>query len=60
MQATWSDSNFKESASTTSEDARYDSNDMLAFVAFMEPMNDTDCDSDSDSDDDEFTNEQRV
>ena len=33
---------------------------MLAFVAFMEPMDDTDCDSDSDSDDDEFTNEQRV
>ena len=58
MQATWSDSNSKESASTTSEDARYDSNDMLAFVAFMEPVNDTNCDSDSD--DDEFTNEQRV
>ena len=31
---------------------------MLAFVASMDAMNDTDCDSDSD--DDEFINEQRV
>ena len=58
MQATWSDSNSKESASTTSEDARYDSNDMLAFVASMKHENDSDCDNNSD--DDEFTNEQRA
>ena len=31
---------------------------MLAFVASMDAMNDTDCDSDSD--DDEFINEQRA
>ena len=52
MQATWSDIDFEESASTTSEDARYDPNDLLAFIAFMELVHD--------SDDDEFTNEQRT
>ena len=55
MQATWSDSNSVESASIISKDARYDLNDMLAFVASMEPVNNSDCDSD----DDEFTDEQR-
>ena len=53
MQATWSDTNSKESASTTSEDARYDANDFLAFVAFVESVNDSDSD-------DELTDEQRV
>ncbi|RVW72133.1 hypothetical protein CK203_057985 [Vitis vinifera] len=55
MQATWSDSNSVESASIISKDARYDLNDMLAFVASMEPVNNSDCDTD----DDEFTDEQR-
>ena len=53
MQATQSDTDSKESVSIASEDARYDPNDMLAFVASMESMNDIDCDCDSD--DDEFT-----
>ena len=53
MQATWSDMDSEESASIASKDARYDPNDMLAFVASIESMNDTDCDCDSD--DDEFT-----
>ena len=56
MQATMSDSNFEESVSTTSKDARYNPNDMLAFVASMELVNDIDCDSNSD--DDEFTDEE--
>ncbi|KAL6343098.1 hypothetical protein AAG906_018934 [Vitis piasezkii] len=49
------DSN-SESASTISKDARYDLNDMLAFVASIELVNNSDCDSD----DDEFTDEQRT
>ena len=36
------------SASTTFEDVRYDSNDMLAFVASMDLVNNNDCDSDDD------------
>ena len=36
----------------------YDSNDILAFVASMDPMNDTNCDSDSD--DNEFIDKQRA
>ena len=56
MQATLSDTNYEESASTASKDAKYNPNDMLAFVASLKPMNDTGCDSE----DDEFTNEQRV
>ena len=56
MQATLSDTNHEECASTASEDAKYNPSDMLAFVASMKPMNDTDCDSE----DDEFTNEKRV
>ena len=40
------------------EDARYDSNDMLTFVASMELVNDIDYDSDSN--DDEFIDEQRL
>ena len=43
MQATWSDSDFEHSASTTFEDARYNPNDMLAFVV---SMNDSNSDSD--------------
>ena len=58
MQATWSDSDFEHSASTTFEDARYNPNDMLAFVAFMKHENDSNCDSDGG--DDEFTDEQKV
>ena len=56
MQATWSDIDFEESASTTSEDASYDPNDLLAFIAFVKFMNDTNCDNDSD---DDFTDEQK-
>ena len=52
MQVTWSNTDFEESASTTSEDARYDPNDLLAFIAFMELVHD--------SDDDEFIDEQRA
>ena len=55
MQATWSDSDFEHSASTTFEDARYNPNDMLAFVASMKHENDSN--HDSDSGDDEFTDE---
>ena len=58
MQATWSDSDFEHSASTTFEDARYNPNDMLAFVAFMKHENDSNCDSDGGHD--EFTDEQKV
>ena len=54
MQATWSDTDFETSASTTSEDARYDPNDFLTFIASMEFVNDNDCDSDNDY---EFTDE---
>ena len=57
MQATWSDIDFEESASTTSEDASYDPNDLLAFIAFVKSMNDTNCDNDSD---DDFTDEQSL
>ena len=57
MQATWSDTNSKESASTTSQDARYDPNDLLAFIASVESVHVSNCDSDSD--DDEFTNEKK-
>ena len=39
------------------EDVRYDSNDMLTFVASMELVNDIDYDSDSN--DDEFIDEKR-
>ena len=58
MQATWNDSDSKYNAFTNFEDARYDPNDMLAFVASMKHENDSDCDNNSD--DDEFTNEQRA
>ena len=56
MQAKWSDTDDEESASTASKDARYDPNDLLAFVASIEFVHDSDCDSH----DDEFTDEQRV
>ena len=57
MQATWSNIDSEESASTTFEDARYDPNDFLAFIASVEFVYDSDCDNDSD---DEFTDDQRV
>lgn len=57
MQAIWSDTDSKESVSITFEDARYDPNNFLAFIAFMEFVHDNDCDSDSD---DEFTDEENV
>ena len=60
MQATLSDSYYEDSASTTFEDARYDPNDMLAFVASIEHENNSYCDSDSDINDGEFTDEQRA
>ena len=58
MQTKWSDTNYEESASIASKDARYDPNDLLAFVASIEFVHDSDCDCDSH--DDEFTDEQRV
>ena len=57
MKATWSDIDSEESASIAFEDAKFDPNDFLTFIASMEFVNDSDYDSDSD---DEFTNEQRV
>ena len=54
MQATWSATKSEESASTTSENAKYNPNDLLAFIASMEFVHD------SDSDDDEFIDEQRA
>ena len=56
MQTTWSDLDSEDRAFTTSEDSRYDSNDMLTFVVSMKHENDSDCDGDSD--DDEFIDEQ--
>ena len=60
MEAILSDSYYEDSASTTFEDARYDPNDMLAFVASIEHENNSYCDSDSDINDDEFIDEQRA
>ena len=60
MQAIWSDSYSEDSASTTFENARYDPNDMLSFVASIEHENNSYCDSDSDINDDEFIDEQKV
>ncbi|RVW75301.1 hypothetical protein CK203_055369 [Vitis vinifera] len=56
MQATWSDIDSEESGSTTSNDARYDPNDFLTFIASMESMHDSDCDCDSD---DEFIDDKK-
>ena len=39
MQTTCSDTNSEESASIASEETRYDPNDFLAFIAFIESMN---------------------
>ena len=58
MQATQSDTDSKESVSIASEDARYDPNDLLAFIASVEFVHDSDYDCDSH--DDEFIHEQRV
>ena len=58
IQATWSDTNSEESATTTSQDARYDPNDLLAFIASVESVHDSNCDSDSN--DNEFTDERRA
>ena len=55
MLVKWSDTNSEESASTTSEDARYDPNDLLAFIASVEFVHDSDYDCDSH--DDEFIDE---
>ena len=55
IQATWSDTNSEESATTTSQDARYDPNDLLAFIASVEFVHDSDYDCDSH--DDEFIDE---
>ena len=57
MQATLSNIDYEESASTASEDARYNPNDFLAFIASVESVYDSDCDNDSDY---EFIDEQRV
>ena len=57
MQITWSDTDFEESGSTTFEDARYDPNEFLAFIASVESTHDSECDSDSD---DEFINNQKA
>ena len=51
MQATWSDTDFEESASITFENARYYPDDLLAFITSVEYVYDSDCDND------EFTNE---
>ena len=55
MQATWSDINSEESGSITSEDARYDPNAFLAFIASMESVHDSEYDGD-----DKFTNNQKA
>ena len=57
MQITWSDTDFEESGSSTFEDARYDPNEFLAFIASVESTHDSECDSDSD---DEFINNQKA
>ena len=48
MQETWSDTDSENSASITSEGTKYDPNDMLAFVAFIEYENESYCYSNSD------------
>ena len=53
IQETWSDTDFEDSVSTTSEEEMYDLNDFLSFIAFVEFVYDSDCDSD-----DEFIDEQ--
>ena len=58
MQATWSDLDSKESVSTSSKNARYNPNDLLAFIASIESLHGSNCDGDSD--DDEFTDEEMV
>ena len=53
MQGMQSDTDSKESDSTTFEDARYKQNDYLAFIAFVDSMHDRDSDYD-------YTDEQNV
>ena len=53
MQAIWSDTDFDESDSTTSKDVRYNQNDFLTFVAFIDLEHDSDCEC-------EYSNEQNV
>ena len=55
--ATWSETDFDDSASIAFEDARYDLNDFLAFIASVEFVHDSDYNSDSD---DEFNDEQKA
>ena len=57
MQAIWSDIDSKENGQTTFEDARYDHNDFLTFVAFMEFVHGSECDSDSN---DNFIDDKKV
>ena len=38
MQATWSDTNSEENASTTFEITKYDQNNILTFIASMESV----------------------
>ena len=45
IRATWNYTNSEESVSTTSEDVRYDPNDLLAFITFVESVHDSDYDS---------------
>ena len=54
MKATWGDIDSEESASIAFEDAKFDPNDFLTFIASMEFVNDNDCDTDNDY---EFTDE---
>ena len=53
MQATWSDIDSKESGFITSKEEGYDPNDLLAFIASVESMHDSDSD-------DEFINDQKI
>ena len=53
MHAIWSDTYFDESDSMTSKDVRYNQNEFLTFVAFIDLVHDSDCEC-------EYTNEQNV
>ena len=56
IQATWSDTDYEESGSRTSEDAWYDHTGFLAFVAFVESVLDSDYDRYSEN---ECTNDKK-
>ena len=57
MQATWSDTDSEESDSTTFKDAKYEQNDYLAFVAFVDFVYDGDSDSECEC---EYADEQNA